>query len=295
VAPPSCNALAVNCGLNDNESCCTSLRSVGGSFNRDNSTSYPARVADFLLDKYEITVGRFRKFVAAYPASKPRAGAGAHPLINGSGWNTAWDSALPADQASLMTRLRCAPSSSATWTDTAGGGETRPVNCLSWYLAFAFCAWDGGRLPTELEWNYAAAGGGEQRLYPWGGSPPSLANTDLAIWNCRYSTSDPTCPTTAYCCTGTMNIASVGSAVAGNGRWGHADLAGNLSEWVLDWYEAYPNSCTNCATLAGGSSRSVRGGAFVSNGESFIRTSARSNSDPTNLHSNNGARCARAP
>lgn len=88
---PSCNGLASNCGPNQNENCCASSVVTGGTYNRSNNASYPATVSDFRLDRFEITVGRFRKFVEAYPASKPAANAGAHPLIAGSGWNSAWD------------------------------------------------------------------------------------------------------------------------------------------------------------------------------------------------------------
>jgi sulfatase modifying factor 1 len=161
---PSCSGLAATCGPVGTDDCCKSLLVPGGTFNRSydgvdfKDPNYPATVSDFYLDKYEITVGRFRQFVKAgmgTQASPPAAGAGAHPRITGSGWDSTWNTNLPATTAALTTNLKC----STTWTDTAGSNESKPVNCLEWYAAFAFCVWDGGRLATEAEWNYAASAG----------------------------------------------------------------------------------------------------------------------------------------
>jgi formylglycine-generating enzyme required for sulfatase activity len=228
-----------------NEDCCTSLRVPGGTFYRGydgvdfTDKSFPATVADFYLDKYEITVGRFRAFVNAgmgTQANPPAEGAGANPLITGSGWDfSRWSGKLPADTPGLISVIKCGPDNE-TWTDTAGGNENQPQSCLDWYLAFAFCAWDGGRLPTEAEWNYAASGGSEQRYYPWSSPPTSTTIDD------RY----------AVYCGGSCRVQNVGSkSPKGNGKWGQADLAGNLPEWVLDWYwnGGYPLPCNNCADL----------------------------------------------
>ena len=84
-----------------------------------------------------------------------------------SGWKSEYTDGLVADKNALVTALGCHQFS--TWTntpDTVGTGETRPIDCVTWYEAQAFCIWDGGRLPTEAEWNYVAAGS-QQRVYPW--------------------------------------------------------------------------------------------------------------------------------
>ncbi|WP_438023210.1 formylglycine-generating enzyme family protein [Sorangium sp. So ce233] len=65
-----------------------------------------------------------------------------------------------------------------------GENEARPIRCVSWSVAFAFCAWDGGRLPTEAEWNHASAGGSEQREYPWGNAFP---NSTYAVYDAAGS------------------------------------------------------------------------------------------------------------
>ena len=244
--------------------------------------NYPATVDDFYLDKYEITVGRFRQFVnegMGTQASPPASGAGAHPLIAGSGWDSAWNTNLPANSAALTTALKCHPTY-LTWTDTAGSNESRPVNCLNWYTAFAFCAWDGGRLATEAEWNYAAAGGSEQRYYPWS-SPATSTTIDDS-----YAVYCPNFP-----CSGVQNVGS--KSPTGDGRWGQSDLAGNVREWTLDWYWVlYPTPCNDCAELTANSSRAIRSGDF-SVDASVLRSAFRSAAGPGDHGSNIGARCAR--
>jgi formylglycine-generating enzyme len=170
---PICAGLAASCGLSNDE-CCLSLLVPGGTFNRDNDTEFPATVGDFYLDKYLVTVGRFRAFVNAgmgTKASPPAEGAGANPLIMGTGWDSTWNSNLVDDTATLEARLQCDPTFQ-TWTNTPGANEDLPINCVDWYEAFGFCAWDDGRLATEAEWGYAAAGGSEERRYPWGSTIP---------------------------------------------------------------------------------------------------------------------------
>ncbi|WP_437764072.1 SUMF1/EgtB/PvdO family nonheme iron enzyme [Sorangium sp. So ce764] len=274
---PHCEQVAPTCGPAADESCCAAGEVVGGQFNRLNDARYPATVADFQLDRFEATVGRFRQFVAGYPATRPKAGAGAHPLIEGSGWDPAWDASLPAGQHELRASLQC-DANFRTWTDEPAGNEAAPINCVSWYLAFAFCAWDEGRLPTEAEWNYAAVGGNDHLAYPWGDEAPSQ---DLAVFGCDTTTT--VCP-----------IPSVGSkSPAGDGRWEQADLAGSLFEWVLDYHADLTGACTNCATLTdGGFGRGSRGGAF-SHTEETLSPTYRIGELPERTLSFYGFRCAR--
>ncbi len=282
---PSCAGLGAICGPGRDRSCCESSVIPGGTYNRSNDASYPATVSDFRLDTYEITVGRFRRFVSAYTRGMIAAGAGKNPNNAADpGWDKAWDASLPADSAALESAVRCS-TTYETWTSTAGANENKPMNCLPWYEAEAFCIWDGGRLPTEAEWNYAAAGGREQREYPWGSTEPG-ADAKLAIYNCYYSGSSD--------CVA-ADIAPVGSVSAGNGRWGQADLAGNMWEWVQDWDGPYATACDNCAHVDKNSARyrMQRGGSFRGDA-SIVLSSLRAASTPTYHLVDGGARCARS-
>lgn len=168
-------------------------------------------------------------------------------MIANSGWQAAWNSELPIIQAALQFKLKCDPIDQ-TWTDTPGTHENHAINCVTWYEAFAFCAWDGGRLPTEAEWEYAAAGGSDNRLYPWGMQAP-----DGTLANFLGSYGSP--------------LIDVGSFPLGAGRWGHLDLAGGEWELTLDWYDEswYGGGgaiCSNCANLNSAVDRVSRGGTW---------------------------------
>lgn len=282
VAPPSCDALQSNCGPTASDSCCASSVVPGGTYFRANDGNYPATVSDFYLDKYEVTVGRFRKFVAGYPANLPAAGDGANPKIAGSGWDTSWVPNLPLTSALLESDLKCSGTYD-TWTDTPGTNENKPINCVEWHIAFAFCAWDGGRLPTEAEWNYAACGGSEQRRYPWGNVDPG-ADTTLAVYGCYL---------TGGTCSG-ASIATVGSAPSGAGKWGQLDLAGNMREWMLDNYGTFVNPCLDCADLSTAFYQVVRSSEFSVSGAQSLLTSFRASEGPYQ-QSGIGLRCARSP
>jgi sulfatase modifying factor 1 len=285
----SCQGNEAGCG---DASCCENPLVEGGSFYRSgyateggsvDDTSFPATVWSFSLDEYEVTVGRFRSFLAS-GCFTPTEGAGAHPSIPGSGWDTSWNLALSVDAGTLASTMEefCnayggVPGGRST---LLGGDDRLPINCVNWYEAFAFCIWDGGRLPTEAEWNYAAAGGSLQRVYPWS-MPPFNSTVDA-----RYAWFDSD--------SGTPVI--VGSLEAGAGRWGQLDLAGNLSEWVLDDFGKYPPACDGCASVAddGAALRVYRGGSFAESAET-LTTGFRDYQGPNYRVAVRGLRCAYDP
>lgn len=278
---PRCAGLEQNCGPSGDDDCCRSIAIPGGSYDRGNDARYPATVSDFALDRYEITVGRFRAFSSAYAEGwRPRSGDGQNPNNSEDpGWDGAWSSSyLARDAATLRNDLQC-EADLQTWTPAAAARESLPLNCLTWYEAYAFCIWDGGRLPTEAEWNYAAAGGTEQREYPWS-TPPDDRTIDAS-----------------YAVYEADAAAPVGSkSPKGDGRWGHADLSGNLNEWVLDWWgQQYSEECNDCAVrISDATGRVFRGGSFASNAVGLLSSDRLSAYKPTDRSVYLGGRCARS-
>ncbi len=292
-------------------SCCLSLEVPGGTFYRDydgisldwDSTAYPATVSGFRLDAYEVTVARFRQFVAS--GASPSAGMGKHRHINGGlglavqpgaepsdagstyepGWNAAtWNPMLATTPAGWTANLGMSYGGT-TWTETvvSADGERLPISGISWIEAYAFCIWDGGFLPSETEWNYTAAGGSDQREYPWSPAFPPGSPDVGCIWENFQGCADG----------GATAVDAVGSILMGNGKWGHADLAGNLQEWTLDGDKSYWTPCVDCVRPVGYLA-DLRGGSFLG---SFQVTQASSAIDALTIgrQQTYGFRCARTP
>ena len=288
--PPSCFGLDSRCGPSGTSGCCDSNPVPGGTYNRLSQATAPATLSNFRLDNYEITVGRFRNFVRAYPGSKPAPGAGKNPNdAADQGWQADWSTLLPADQAALASALNC-NATMATWTDNAGANEFRPINCLTWYDAYAFCIYDEGRLSTEAEWNLAAAGGSEQRVYPWS-VPASSTTADTSYASYKIGTD---CLGDGLPGCALADILVVGSRPKGDGRYGQADLGGNIFEMVRDfWTDTVPSPCINCAATGTGLGRVQRGGSY-SWDIGYIDTRTRRLINADERWSDVGARCARA-
>ena len=141
------------------------------------------------------------------------------------------------------------------WDGPQFNEPDQQVVCVTWDQARSYCEWAGGRLPTEAEWEYAARGHDSSR-YPWGnqfiGSQLNYCDA-----TCGRRRSD------AEWNDGALYSAPVGSYPQGASWCGVLDMAGNVSEWVADWYGAYePKLTVNPAGPASGATRVVRGGSW---------------------------------
>ena len=190
----------------------------------------------FYLDTFEVTNGRFAKFVAAIQSEPP--------------WGF-------ADQATPVVYAE------------------QPVRWVNWLEATGYCLWAGKRLPTEAEWEKAARGT-EGRVYPWGNEPPTAAH---AVFGLKE---------------GDETVALVGDHPLGRSPAGIHDLAGNLYEWVSDWYDDafYATPPTrNPRGPVEGTTKGQRGGSYI-NSPYRLRSAFRTKADPTEHDPHVGFRCA---
>ena len=220
----------------------------------DEQPGHAVYLDDFWIDRIEVTHARFVQFLNALGG---HAGAcGGH------------------DCAETQVEDKY---SHILWQDeryrVEDGFEDHPATQVSWYGAQAYCAWAGARLPTEAEWEKAARGG-DGRRYPWGDEAPDCDRAQYG--DCGGAT------------------VPVGGRLAGASPYGLLDMAGNVWEWVSDWYDPAYYAVSPERNPQGpdsGVRRVFRGGSWGYL-PAFLRAADRARNRPTYAGFNVGFRCA---
>ena len=274
---------------------------MGGDVYEEEQPVHPVHLDAFYMDVYEVTNSQFKAFVDANPL---------------------WQKDKIADRFHDGEYL-------SDWdgTDYPSGMANYPVVFVSWYAAMAYAAWAGKRLPTEAEWEYAARGGLDGKMYPWGDDAPFpsdwYAATMYAEWTsmrpyvprggfpprpCPFPVNEPNPAVANYAMQHTpAGPTPVGSwAVNGYGLY---DMAGNVWEWCLDlaidhFYnqshsrnpiaggENIQELSENYATVAADRLRVLRGGSWSSRAD-YLRVAHRGGKLPAKTHNGSGFRCVR--
>jgi len=284
------------------EAVATRMRALpGGTFlmGTDDAEGFPAdgegpirpvKLDPFSIDIYPVTNELFGRFVAA---------TGYKTEAEQFGWSFVFWAHLPKARFDELVKDTVAAApwwckvDGAMWSapegpqsDISRRGD-HPVVHVSWNDAQEFCQWSGQRLPTEAEWEYAARGGLEQKIYPWGDQLRPGGEHRCNIWQGEFPKHDTgddgykgTCPADAF---------------ASNG-YGLYSMTGNTWEWCADWFDrdfhrtADGNNPKGPAT---GKARVMRGGSFLCH-KSYCnryRVAARSSNTPDSSTSNIGFRC----
>ena len=225
---------------------------------RDNVRAAPAQAGSDGLtasSRVEVPAGAFRM-----GSETGAADEGPVHRVSGGAFSIDRYEATNARYGACVRAGACSPpalASSFTRRTYFGAAEydDYPVVHVSWGQAASFCAWAGGRLPTEAEWERAARGTADARVFPWGDSPPDCTKANFLG------------------CVGDTD--RVGQRPAGQSPYGISDMAGNVWEWTADWYEAgyYSRSPDQDPTGPdAGHLKVMRGGCWVSGANSLRAT-----------------------
>jgi formylglycine-generating enzyme required for sulfatase activity len=244
----------------------------------------------FRIDIHPVTNNVFWRFIAAtgYKTDAERFG-----------WSFVFWSHIPKEKFARLVEDTVAGAHwwcrvpGAKWDAPEGPGSDvsnmgdHPVVHVSWADAQAYCAWSGQRLPTEAEWEYAARGGLEQKLYPWGDKLRPNGEYRCNIWQGIFPNYD----------TGEDGYAGTSPVDAyPPNPFGLYSITGNTWEWCSDWFSATFHRTATRVNPKGpskGMSRVMKGGSFLCHrsGCNRYRVGARSSNTPDSSTSNLGFRC----
>jgi formylglycine-generating enzyme required for sulfatase activity len=282
-APPSASAAPSKCPAG--------MAYVGGGdfflgydksdANDDEKPVHQVRLSPYCLDIYEVTAAKYRECSKTSKCLRST--------------ENLWKGITSAQRAAYDPLC--------TLRDENADKADHPVNCVDFQQAEAYCAFRGGRLPTEAEWEFAARGQ-DQRVYPWGDANPTAEHLNACGLECiawekahpgadasersMYDASDPYATT-----------APVGKFEGGKTHYGNYDMVGNVGEWVADWYGPYETKSGEMAMdptgPAKGTQRVTRGGAWNAWEPKWLRPSYRFAAPPTLRSHGIGFRCAAKP
>ncbi|XP_064403336.1 formylglycine-generating enzyme-like [Halichondria panicea] len=253
----------------------------------------PARrvkITEFYINKYEVSNAEFAQFVKEtdYITEAEKFGD-----------SFVFDQLLSnATKSEITQAVKDAPwwlpVKGASWHHPDGMDSSiedrwdHPVVHVSWNDAVAYCKWaDNGRLPTESEWEYAARGGLEGRLFPWGNKPTPKGEHWMNIWQGEFPTNTLV--------DGYLGTAPVGSYPTN--RYGLHNMAGNVWEWTADWWSIRHSGepVTDPTGPPKGTDKVKKGGSYLCHKNYCYRyrCAARSQNTPDSSASNLGLRCAK--
>ena len=244
------------------------------SYYQDEFPPHTVTLSAFWLDKFEVTNEKFSVFLNENPSGNQEEEGS--PLLH-----------IDSEFASIEEV-------DSRFQVKAEKGE-HPVIAVSWYGASAYCQWAGGQLPTEAQWEYAARGE-NNLIYPWGnefnsGNESSLSPANHCDSLCLYNWSNLEV-SDAF-----SQTAPIENYLPSGASWvGAANLAGNVWEWVHDWYGPYSSDeQIDPPGPANGTQKIMRGGSWTTN-FTFLRTTMRHASPPVEINEQSvGFRCAMQP
>jgi formylglycine-generating enzyme required for sulfatase activity len=252
----------------------------------------PVSLSPFAIDIYPVTNADFATFVKE---------TNFRTEAEFFGWSFVFWAHVPRERFDVLVEDTVAAAPwwckvpGASWKAPAGPGSNaaailnHPVVHVSWNDAAAYAAWAGKSLPTEAQWEYAARGGLEQKLYPWGDDLTPQGKHLCNIWQGEFPLVDlaedgfaGACPVDSF---------------PPNG-YGLYSVTGNVWEWCSDWFHAArlaAASLRNPTGPANGETKVMKGGSFLCHASycNRYRVAARTGNTPDSSTSNIGFRCVR--
>jgi sulfatase modifying factor 1 len=251
----------------------------------------PVVVSPFSMDVVPVTNMHFAEFIAA---------TGYRTEAERFGWSFVFWSHIDAGRFSSLVDDTVAQApwwckvSGASWKAPEGPGsmiderQDHPVVHVSYHDASAYAAWAGKQLPTEAEWEYAARGGLEQKIFPWGDELEPGGRHMCNVWQGEFPRNDTaedgyagSCPVRAFPANG----------------YGMYSMIGNVWEWTADWFgtQHARGETTDPRGPANGTNKVMKGGSFLCHASycNRYRIGARSKNTPDSSASNIGFRCVR--